>query len=357
MRKVAMNRHAWFRILTSTIASAIILWSGIARAASKPEALKLAGDIAGAHDPSMIIEGETYYVFTTGKAPGGGQLAIRCSSDLTHWRFCGQVFDAVPAWIKQRSPGTRDLWAPDISYAGGKYRLYYAYSLFGKNTSGIALATTKTLNPNSPDYVWHDEGLVLESTAADDFNAIDPNYIEDAAHHAWLSFGSFWTGIKMRALDAATGKLSAADTKIYSLASRVRPADAGPNPPGLPGNWQAIEAPFIVHRGGYYYLFASFDLCCRGVKSTYRTVVGRARSITGPYFDHGGVPMLQGGGTTLLSASAQWLGPGGESILLRHHEPDLIVFHAYDHATGKPSLQISTIAWKDGWPAAALMEH
>jgi arabinan endo-1,5-alpha-L-arabinosidase len=338
-------------------AFAIVLWSGAAQAARNPQAFKLEGDIAGAHDPSMIRAGGTYYVFTTGRTPGGGQMAIRCSNDLTHWRLCGQVFDSIPAWIQQRSPGTKELWAPDISYAAGKYRLYYAYSLFGKNTSGIALATALTLDPNSPQYGWRDEGLVLESTAADDYNAIDPNYAEDAAHRAWLAFGSFWSGIKMRSLDSSTGKLSSADTTTYSLASRARPANPEPNPPGLPGNWQAIEAPFVVHRGGYYYLFASFDLCCRGVKSTYRTVVGRARSITGPYLDRDGVPMLQGGGTTLLSANGQWLGPGGESILLRHHEPDLIVFHAYDHVTGKSSLQLSTIAWKDGWPSAVLLDR
>jgi arabinan endo-1,5-alpha-L-arabinosidase len=338
-------------------AFAIVLWSGAAQAARNPQAFKLEGDIAGAHDPSMIRAGGTYYVFTTGRTPGGGQRAIRCSNDLTHWRLCGQVFDSIPAWIQQRSPGTKELWAPDISYAAGKYRLYYAYSLFGKNTSGIALATALTLDPNSPQYGWRDEGLVLESTAADDYNAIDPNYAEDAAHRAWLAFGSFWSGIKMRSLDSSTGKLSSADTTTYSLASRARPANPEPNPPGLPGNWQAIEAPFVVHRGGYYYLFASFDLCCRGVKSTYRTVVGRARSITGPYLDRDGVPMLQGGGTTLLSANGQWLGPGGESILLRHHEPDLIVFHAYDHVTGKSSLQLSTIAWKDGWPSAVLLDR
>jgi arabinan endo-1,5-alpha-L-arabinosidase len=348
-----MNRSIW----PLMFASAIVLCSGAAQAARNSQAFKLEGDIAGAHDPSMIRAGGTYYVFTTGRAPGGGQMAIRCSNDLTHWRLCGQVFDSIPAWIQQRSPGTKELWAPDISYAAGQYRLYYAYSLFGKNTSGIALATALTLDPNSPQYGWRDEGLVLESTAADDYNAIDPNYAEDAAHHAWLAFGSFWSGVKMRSLDPSTGKLSSADTTTYSLASRARPANPEPNPPGLPGNWQAIEAPFVVHRGGYYYLFASFDLCCRGVKSTYRTVVGRADSITGPYLDRQGVPMLQGGGTTLLSANGQWLGPGGESILLRHHESDLIVFHAYDHVTGKSSLQLSTIVWKDGWPSAVLLDR
>lgn len=342
---------------SQVIALVSVMWSWGALASPPPQAFNLQGDIAGAHDPSMIREGNTYYVFTTGKAADGGQFGIRCSNDLTHWTNCGHVFDAVPAWIKERSPGTRDLWAPDISYEHGHYRLYYAYSLFGKNTSGIALATAKTLDAKSPEYGWHDEGLIVESKATDGFNAIDPNYVEDSSHHAWLSFGSFWSGIKMRALDAESGKLSTSDTKTYSLASRVAPPNPEPRPPGLPSNWQAIEAPFIVHHGGYYYLFVSFDLCCRGVKSTYRTVVGRSKSVTGPYVDRDGVPMLKSGATPLLSANARWLGPGGESVLLRKGEPDLIVYHAYDHESGKPSLQLSTIEWSHGWPIAALRDQ
>ena len=322
--------------------------------AQTPRAYIPEGDVIGAHDPSMIHAGNTWYVFTTGKAPGGGQFAIRCSPDLTHWKFCGQVFDTIPQWIKDRSPGTRDLWAPDISFEHGQYRLYYAYSLFGKNTSGIALATNPTLDPASPDYKWNDEGLVLESRATDDFNAIDPNYIEDQSHHAWLTFGSFWTGIKMRAIDPATGKTLASDPTTYALASRKRPAQTEPDPPNLPGNWQAIEAPFLIQHGGFYYLFVSFDLCCRGTKSTYRTMVGRAKKITGPYADRDGVPMLEGGATPLLSANSTWLGPGGESIANDGHGNDILVFHAYDHITGKSSLQISPIVWKDGWPTAAL---
>lgn len=333
----------------------VALSFAISASAQQPRAYDLQGDITGAHDPAIAREGKTCYVFTTGKAADGGQIGIRCSDDLIHWRHCGHVFEALPEWIKQRSPGTKDLWAPDIAYVDGKYRLYYAYSLFGKNTSGIALATNRTLDQQSPNYKWQDEGLVLESKATDDYNAIDPNYVEDASHRAWLSFGSFWTGIKMRALDRATGKLSSGDTAVYSIASRNRPeGDTSAPPPGLPSNWQAIEAPFIVHHGDYYYLFVSFDLCCRGLKSTYRTMVGRAKAITGPYLDHDGNQMLHGGGTLLLSANERWLGPGGESLLIQKHGPDLIVYHAYDHTTGKPSLQLSTITWKDGWPTAAL---
>jgi arabinan endo-1,5-alpha-L-arabinosidase len=324
--------------------------------AQQPKAFDLSGDFWGTHDPSIMKDGNTWYVFATGKAKGGGQFQIRCSSDLHAWKLCGQVFDAIPDWIHKDSPGTEELWAPDISFHNGVYQLYYAYSLFGKNTSGIALATNKTLDPASPDYKWVDHGLVLRSVASDDFNAIDPNFIVDARGNSWLAFGSFWSGIKMRRLDNATGMLSKEDTKVYALASRAKPENAAPAPPNLPPDWEAVEAPFVVHHGGYYYLYVSWDLCCRGTKSTYRTMVGRSKNVTGPYTDQDGKPMLQGGGTQLLTPNQRWLGPGGESVFMQKGGDDLIVFHAYDAKSGKPALQISTIGWENGWPHAALQQ-
>ena len=339
--------------------------------AQSPRALPLSGDIGGTHDPSIMHAGNTWYVFATGKAPGGGQFAVRCSSDLLQWKLCGHVFDEIPAWIHQRSPGTEELWAPDISFVHGEYHLYYAYSLFGRNTSGIALAVNKTLDPASPDFKWIDKGLVLESKAGDNFNAIDPNFALDEKNHAWLSFGSFWDGIKMRRLDDTTGLLSSVDTTLYSLARREKPAHAtaaatsapdatadpaAPAKLALPPDWQAIEAPFIVRHGSFFYLFTSWDLCCRGTRSTYHTTVGRARSITGPYVDEAGKPLAEGGGSVLLDHDAKWLGPGGESILMHGGAKgeDLIVFHAYDATSGKPSMHLSTIDWSGDWPHAAL---
>ena len=80
-------------------------------------------------------------------------------------------------------------------------------------------------------------------------------------------------------------------------------------------------------------------------------MVGRADKVTGPYLDKDGVPMTKGGGTQLLRPNDRWLGPGGESVL-EDNGKDLLVFHAYDGKTGRPSLQISTIVWRDGWPQA-----
>ena len=259
------------------------------------------------------------------------------------------MLDQIPDWIKNESPQTKELWAPDISYFNREYHLYYAFSVFGKNTSGIALLTNKELDPHSPKFHWEDRGLVLGSRLQDDYNAIDPNLMLDGKGGAWLCFGSFWTGIKMRRIDPKTGKLSSADTTIYSLARRQPPPNPSPNPPGLPGDWQAIEAPFLVHHDDYFYLFVSFDLCCRGTRSNYKTVVGRARSATGPYADASGTPMLEGGGTPVLLGNGRWIGPGGESVR-QGKDQDIIVFHAYDAKTGHAYLQISTIDWTGGWP-------
>jgi arabinan endo-1,5-alpha-L-arabinosidase len=342
------------RVLFPRVLGALVLFA-VAPApwGQQPRALALNGDYPFTHDPSIAVENGTYYVFATGRAPDGGQFAVRCSRNLTDWKLCGHVFAGIPAWIRESSPRTKELWAPDISYFHGLYHLYYAYSVFGANTSGIALATNRTLDPTSPLYAWKDEGLVLKSTEADDFNAIDPNIVLDESGQPWLSFGSFWSGIKMRRIDAATGKLDASDPTLYALARRKQPDNADPPKPGLPPDWEAIEAPFIVRNGGFYYLFVSFDLCCRGIHSNYRIMVGRSKEVTGPYVDANGRPMLDGGATQLLAGNARWLGPGGESILQKDGG-DIMVFHAYDAQTGKPALQISTITWSGGWPHVAL---
>ncbi|HSE26111.1 MAG TPA: arabinan endo-1,5-alpha-L-arabinosidase [Pyrinomonadaceae bacterium] len=296
----------------------------------------LTGDVSPVHDPSIIRQGSTYYVFGTNRF-NQKLLPIFCSTDLKAWQFCGNVFDDVPDWAKAEIPGARGLWAPDISYNSGEYRLYYAVSTFGSNQSVIGLITNKTLDNKNPGYKWVDRGRIIGSTRVDDYNAIDPNCVKDEDGNTWLAFGSFWGGIKMRRLDSKTGKLLETDTKLYSLASR-RPLD----PP-------AIEGPAIIRHAAHYYLFVAFDFCCRGKNSTYKIYVGRADKITGPYLDRDGKPLMDGGGTLLVEGSENWRGPGGQS-LLHEDSGDLLAFHSYSSVTGKATLMVSRITWKQGWP-------
>ncbi len=316
----------------------------------EPELLSLQGNL-GVHDPVIMREGDTFYVFCTGGGRRTGVTPIRCSKDMYNWTLCGYVFDQLPEWVREEVPRARDAWAPDISYYNGKYHLYYSVSSFGVNDSAIGLAANVTLDPNSPDYEWVDQGMVVRSRAGeDDFNAIDGNLVIEDERNVWLCWGSFWGGIMMRRVDPDTGKLSAEDTTLHRLASRPRKAEHQ-----TPPEEGAIEAPFIIRHGRYWYLFASYDFCCRGADSTYNIRVGRSRRVTGPYVDRDGKPMTKGGGTRVLeSTTGPWVGPGHQAVL-QEKGGDYLVFHAYNAEGGRPRsrLFISTMAWENGWPRVA----
>jgi arabinan endo-1,5-alpha-L-arabinosidase len=300
---------------------------------------ELQGDVRQVHDPTVIKDGDTFYLFSTRAG-----IAVRCSKDLVSWRLCGDVFAHLPQWAVNDVPGLRGIWAPDISYFNGRYHLYYSASTFGSNRSSIGLTINQTLDPTSNKYRWEDQGQVISSYKTDDWNAIDPNIVIDEQGEPWMSFGSFWGGIKMRKIDAATGKLSTVDTKLYSLASRPRSAD-------LPG---AIEAPLIVRRGSHYYLFVSFDFCCRGANSTYNIRVGRSKRVTGPYLDREGRDLMEGGGTLVISGGKRWRGPG-HCAILQDQTGYKLVYHAYDaDARGVSTLRITSISWEADWPKVSV---
>ncbi|WP_339738930.1 arabinan endo-1,5-alpha-L-arabinosidase [uncultured Sunxiuqinia sp.] len=304
------------------------------------------------HDPVMIQQNGTYYLFTTGWG-----VSVWSSPDMKNWSRAKPVFDEAPQWAVEAVDGFKGhIWAPDIAFYNGQYYLYYSISAFGKNTSCIGLATNKTLNPEDPDFEWVDHGNIIQSyPGKTNWNAIDPNLIVAEDGTPYLSFGSFWDGLKLVKLKADAKSVAEDLSQIPTIASRKKSPDE-PNPPSVDDNpvdagGNAIEAPFIFKKGDYYYLFASIDYCCKGVKSTYKMIVGRAKSIPGPYLDKEGNSLATGGGSILLQGDQNWYGVGHNSTYT-FNDKDYLVFHGYDaHDEGKPKLIIKTLAWdKDGWP-------
>ena len=287
-----------------------------------PQPGRVSGDV-GVHDPTVVNRPDgTYLVAHT-----GDNIALKTSTDRVTFRNAGMVFPAGAPWTTTYTGGARNLWAPDLSYRNGRYYLYYSASTFGSNRSAIFLATSTTGASGS----WTNEGLVVESRTSDNFNAIDPNLIVDDQGRWWLSFGSFWSGIKMIQIDPATGRRLG--TAMHSLANY----DPG------------IEAPVMVKRGAWYYLYVSFDRCCQGANSTYRIMVGRSASPTGPFVDRAGRDMLSGGGTQILASHSGINGPGHQAVLA-DSDGDYLFYHYYAN-NGAALLGINRIGYDAAaWP-------
>lgn len=289
--------------------------------------------LVGAHDPTVIRDTRGVYTLLT----TNNLLQIRQSTDEINWKVVGNIVPSVPAWVTTAlGPSVTDIWAPDARYRNGTYWVYYACSSFGTNNSVIGLATNPTLDPTAANYKWTDQGLVFQSSTANNYNAIDPASYVDLNGNVWMVFGSFWDGIKMIAIDPTTGKQLASNTKIYSLASR---------------GGGAIEGATLIEHGNDYYLFSSWDACCQGVSSTYNVRVGRSASVTGPYVDESGVNLMSSGGTEILSAYGIYIGPGGGSAL-HDGRRDFYSHHYYNaNQGGNAYLHNREIVWDaQGWP-------
>jgi arabinan endo-1,5-alpha-L-arabinosidase len=265
------------------------------------------------------------------------------------WKREKQVFDEPPQWVIKAIPRFRNsMWAPDISYYDGYFYLFYSVSAFGRNTSCIGLARNKTLHTDSPDYQWSDLGCIVQSVPGrDNWNAIDPNLFIDQDGTPWLDFGSFWGGIKLVRLKEDLSGIFTDPMEWYTIARRYRDPFTDDRDAGN----AEIEAPFIFKKGGFYYLFVSWDKCCSGIKSTYKVAVGRSLKVTGPYLAKDSVDMASGGGTIVVKGDADYAGVGHEAVVTLDGT-DFLLYHGYDlHDNGRSKLIIKKLGWdNDGWP-------
>jgi len=268
------------------------------------------------HDPSTItLSDGKYYTFGTGR---GGLV----SEDGWTWHSGGE------------RPGGGV--APDVVKIGDRYYVAYAVGGGGMNgghASNVKVMWTKSLDPKSPQFGYHDVGTVASSDGVEDADAIDPAFLYTGGH-LWLSYGTYFGFIRIVELDPKTGGR-------------------------LPGNQPVdvaidMEATDLLFRDGWYYLFGTHGTCCDGPNSSYNIRVGRSRSPTGPYLDNMGVPLLKGGGKLVIDGRGRVFGPGhfglidlggGTEKFSMHYEADM-------DRSGRSVLAIQPLLWRDGWPMA-----
>ena len=301
------------------------------------------------HDPVMAFEDSTYYIFATGMG-----IQQMTSKDRKTWTVkADPVMSVIPKWTHDSVPGfTHHVWAPDVIRWHGKWWLAYSCSTFGRNGSAIGLLSCRSLASG----LWDDDGCIVTSREGrDNWNAIDPNFVIDDDGQPWLTFGSFWDGIQLLRLDARTMR-AAAGAQPVTIARRYARGQepTEPNPTSRFAGTNAIEAPFVLKHDGWYYLFVSCDYCCRGPLSSYRVVVGRSRTVGGPYADRDGRLLTEGGGTPVISGDKQLFEAAGHCAA-DHLEPtgeDVFICHGYYQPRGGQSILIQRpIDWTpDGWP-------
>lgn len=270
------------------------------------------------HDPSTIAECDgKYYTFGTGS---GGLI----SADGWTWKG-GAVRPGGGA-------------APDVIKIGNRYLVVYGATgggLGGGHNGRILTMWNKTLDPQSPDFKYSDPIEVAASDGLEDNDAIDPGLLLDpTTGRLWVSYGTYFGNIRLIELDPKTGE-------------RVK----GNEPLDIAIDCEATD---LLYRNGWYYLLGTHGTCCDGVNSTYNIVVGRSRSVTGPYIDNVGRDMFHGGGKMVIAAGDRVVGPGhfgrtvideGVEVMSCHYEAD------FDQS-GRSVLGLRPLLWKNDWPVA-----
>jgi arabinan endo-1,5-alpha-L-arabinosidase len=311
----------------------------------------------GTHQTLAFSTDLATFTYTTATSAQGACTTAQGTYWLTDDNRCPIIGPDFTSWTGLQTPPSDnngeniDVWAPSLMYYSGTYYQYYAipYEPSTGAEAVIGLATSAT--PYGP---WTDNGYVVTSwtttsplpspnpwgfVTGTTWNAIDPAPFIDASGLWWMSFGSWSDGIHIMQLDPATGLQLQSNLAIPVIA--YRPA----------GEEGSFIYPYIYNGTEYYYYFAPINVCCDGTSSTYRIIVGRSTSPTGPYLDRGGLDLTAGGGTILLSSHGNIYGPGGQSVFTDGTLPTL-VYHYYDgNNNGTPTLGINRLSFtSDGWP-------
>lgn len=300
-------------------------------AAAQQTADTLKGDVR-VHDPVMIKEGDTYYLFHTGNG-----VSVKTSNDRIHWKRAGSVFamTALPPWHKKDIPEQKGhLWAPDIHYRNGKYHLYYSVSAWMNFNSSVGYTTNTTLDTSNPDYKWVDEGQTVSfRNGGEGVNVIDPNVFVDKDGKVWLFYGSYKAGLRLAELDPTTGRLVNDPPQLTTITTSLG------------------EGVFVIKGPKYYYIFASRGICCKGLQSNYHVVMGRSLNVKGPYLNKQGESWVDNKYSLFMEGNYDEPGRGHNGFFTEG-DTTFIVYHAYTRAAGGASLlNIKPLYMdEDEWP-------
>ena len=275
------------------------------------------------HDPSVVRDGNTYYVF-------GSHMAWAKSTDLLNWQTFKTNINTEYAtllanaakWSERGGPTENstkyelggNLWAPDVIWNKDmrKWCMYMSVNGLGWYSSIVLLTADNIEGPYKYAGSVVYSGFINAADAAEtDFakvmgtnevparylrningvhtygtNAIDPCVTYDDDGSLWMTYGSWFGGIYMLKLDSNTGLRDY--TYTYQTVENVSDEYQGLKIAG--GHHVSGEGSYLEKIGDYWYLFISYGgLAARG---GYNIRVFRSKDIKGPYADMTGDPAI-----------------------------------------------------------------
>lgn len=268
-------------------------------------------------DPGVLEEAGTFYMVCT----PGWAFPLRSSKDLVSWTSKGSVFTSAPAWAVSH------FWAPELHKVGSTFVVYYSAKSGATGTFAIGAGTaTSVLGP------YTDLGKPLLTAPAP--GVIDAHYFRASGGKHYLLFKVDGNAVgqptPIRIQELAADGLSLVGSPTTILTNTLA--------------WEGalVEGPWLVERGGMFYLFYSGN----GYASpSYGVGVARASSPLGPYTKSG---------APILVSKGAWAGPGHGSVLLGPSGDWVQLYHAWVAGkVGQPPGRVALVdrlQWENGWP-------
>lgn len=291
-------------------------------------------------DPSFIRVGDTYYIAnsTFEWFPG---VRLHESKDLVHWQLLPSPLSTTKLLDMKGNPASGGIWAPDLSYADGKFWLIYTDV---KITEGPFKDMTNFLTTaNDIHGPWSDP-IRLNGVGFDASLFHDDDGKKYLVQQTWdhREYHHPFNGITLTEFDTETMKLKPDTARTIYDGTSVK----------------LVEGPHLYKLNGYYYLFTAQG----GTVWSHEEVVSRSKTLTahsfetepdGPFITNFDTPdfylQKQGHGALTNTPSGEWY---YASLVGRplHHETE----SAHDPrgwCTLGRETAIQKVEWDDeGWP-------
>lgn len=291
-------------------------------------------------DPSIIRVKDTYYIAnsTFEWFPG---VRLHESKDLVHWNLLPSPLSTTTLLDMKGNPSSGGIWAPDLSYADGKFWLVYTDvkvvdGAFKDMTNYLTTAT----DIKGP---WTDP-IKLNGVGFDASLFHDEDNRKYLVQQTWdhREYHHPFDGITLTEFDTQTMKLKPDTARTIYRGTAVK----------------LVEGPHLYKINGYYYLFAAEG----GTVFTHQEVVARSKTLEadsfetepdGPFLTNFDTPnsylQKQGHGALVDTPSGEWY---YASLAARPwHHPNESITDPRGWSTLGRETSIQKVEWdQDGWP-------